>query len=105
MPAAPAGFFLGYTTAPMRKPSSLLLAPVLVLAACRGGGGDDPDAPPNSDGPPNPNDASIYDIQNPDNRIPAGTTVNVHGVVVTAIDRYGMRTNNIWVQEPNGGPY
>jgi hypothetical protein len=89
----------------MRKPSSLLLAPVLLLAACRGGGGDDPDAPPASDGPPNPNDASIYDIQNPDNRVPPGTTVNVRGVVVTAVDRYGMRTGNFWVQEPAGGAF
>jgi hypothetical protein len=88
----------------MHKLSSLLLASAL-LVACRGGGDNDPDAPPSSDGPPNVDDATIYDIQNPDNRIPAGTNVTVKGVVVTAVDRYGMRVGNIWVQEPGGGPY
>ena len=88
----------------MHKLSSLMLASAL-LVACRGGGDENVDAPPNSDGPPNVDDATIYDIQNPDNRIPAGTTVSVEGVVVTAVDRYGMRVGNFWVQEPGGGPY
>jgi hypothetical protein len=105
MPAAPAGFFLGYTTAPMRTLSSSLLFSLLAVAACRGGGDGGPDGPRGGDAPPNPDDTSIYDIQNPDGRVAEGTTLTIKGVVVTAIDRYGMRTGNFWVEEPGGGPY
>lgn len=110
MPAAPAGFFLGYTTAPMRTLSPSLLFSLLAVAACRGGGDGGPDGPRGGDGPPNPDDTSIYDIQNPDGRVAEGTTLTIKGVVVTAIDTYaeradGTRKGNIWIEEPAGGAF
>jgi len=86
----------------------LLTSALFVLVACRGSGsGDDGTTP---DAPPNVNDAKIQDIQNPDNRIPIGANVSLNGVVVTAIDTYaeradGTRKGNIWIEEPEGGPY
>lgn len=88
----------------MRTPSTTLLFSLLTVAACRGGGGG-PDGPGGHDAPPNPDDTSIYDIQNPDGRVAEGTTLQIKGVVVTAVDRYGMRTGNFWIEEPAGGPY
>lgn len=82
--------------------SFLALAGACTLAAgCRddNGGGDDDDRPDMmvSD------DASIYDLQQ--GVVAEGTIVNVRGVVVTAIDNFGGRKGNLWVQEPDGGAY
>lgn len=85
----------------MRKLS--LLALVLGLAACRGGDGDDGDDTPNPDSSVNGSDVTIQEIQN-DAMVP-GTPVNLKGVIVTAIDNYGMRTGDFWIQEPGGGEY
>jgi hypothetical protein len=95
----------------MRLSSSLramFTSALLIVAACRGG--DSGDDTPQPDAPPNPDDTTIYDIQNPDGRVPEGTSLNIKGVVVTAIDTYGeradgTRTGNIWIQEPAGGAY
>ncbi len=75
----------------------------LSLVACRGGDGDDdsggdPDAGPTIDSPPS--DVRIQDIQN--NAMMPGTVVSVKGVVVTAIDAFGSRTGDLFVQEPDG---
>jgi hypothetical protein len=71
----------------------------VAIFACRdsGGGGDDVDAPVTSD------DVTIQDIQS--SSITAGTAVKVKGVIVTAIDTYGGKTGDIWVQEPGGGEF
>ena len=78
----------------------------LSVAACRGGDGDDtnvdPDAPPPMDMGPNP-DVRIQEIQSPN--MPKGTAVSVKGVVVTAIDSFGGRTGDFFVQEPGGGEF
>ncbi len=88
----------------------VLLALVLGLAACRGGddgGGDDNPMP---DGQTT-EDVKIQDIQNDsmpacDPADPATCVqLNLKGVVVTAIDSFGMRTGDFWVQEPEGGEY
>ncbi len=74
----------------------------LSLVACRGtdGGGDD--VGPQPDGPVG-GVVHIQDIQNDD--MPKGTAVEVKGVVVTAIDAFGARTGDIWVEEPGGGEF
>jgi len=45
----------------------------------------------------------IQDIQS--DTMPVGTKVSVQGVVVTAIDNYGAKTGDIWVEEPEGGAF
>lgn len=75
----------------------------LSLVACRGGddgGGDDQ---PPTDTPPVITDATIQEIQN--DAMPSGTEVSIKGVVVTAIDTYGNRTGDFFVQEPGGGEF
>src|SRR5689334_11140533 len=78
-----------------------LLCVALALVACRGGGSGD-DGDDSGVDSVNADDATIYDIQG---SLPVGTQVNIRGVVVTAIDNYGAKKGNIWVQEPDGGPY
>lgn len=88
-----------------------LFALVLGLAsACRGGGnsGDDTGTP---DSNTNSEDVTIQEIQNdmmppcePANPA-ACVELKIKGVVVTAIDTFGARTGDFWVQEPGGGPY
>jgi glyoxylase-like metal-dependent hydrolase (beta-lactamase superfamily II) len=78
---------------------------VCLAAACRNGGGSDDtgddDARP--DAGINPTDVTIYQVQQV---VEAdGPAFDVRGVVITAIDTYGHRVGNIWVQEPDGGPF
>lgn len=83
----------------MRKFSLLVL--VLALAACRdsNNSGDDTPTPDAAGG----GDVTIQEVQN--DAMTPGTKVTLKGVVVTAIDNFGMRTGDFWVQEPGGGPY
>jgi hypothetical protein len=78
-----------------------LFALVLVsVTACRNTDGDDgvtPDSSINTD------DVKIQDIQN--DAMPNGTAVKVKGVVVTAVDNYGGKKGDFWVEEPEGGPF
>ncbi len=73
----------------------------LALVACRGSStsGDDvagDDAPPSSV-------QHIQDVQS-DAMAPA-TAVSLKGVIVTAIDAYGAKTGDFWVEEPGGGEF
>ena len=74
----------------------------LALVACRGD-----DAPPGDDtmidAPAVVGEVTIQEIQN--DAMAAGTVVEVKGVVVTAIDSYGNRTGDLWVQEVGGGEF
>lgn len=73
------------------------------LAACRNNDGTtkpDGGAMPGVDGGNAP--TRIQDIQDDD--MPEGTAVVLRGVIVTAIDTYGNRQNDFWVQDPAGGP-
>lgn len=85
-----------------------LLAFALFLvagAACRGSGDDTGvtiDAGGDGDAP-NPDDMKIQMVQ--DDATPVGTAVTLRRVVVTAIDKYGNRTGNFYVGEPEGGAY
>lgn len=93
----------------MRTLASLALV-VFGLAACRdsdgGGGKGKPDASVNTE------DVTIQELQS--DEFPACDTadpatcveIKVKGVIVTAIDTFGNRKGeDIWVQEPGGGPY
>jgi hypothetical protein len=73
----------------------------LALVGCRDGGGGDDE--PGTDGGSNAGDVTIQEIQN--DAMAPGTTVELRGVVVTAIDTYGSRTGEIFVSEPEGGPF
>ncbi len=69
------------------------------------GGVDAADSmPPDSDAPPDgPFVArTIQEVHDPST--PNGTLVQLTGVIVTAVDTYGPRTGDVWVQEPGGGP-
>lgn len=86
-----------------------LFALVLGLVACRdSGGGDDTQTP---DGSTGSEDVTIQEIQS--DEMPAcdpatpSTCVElkIKGVVVTAIDKFGGRTGDFWVQEPGGGEF
>jgi len=45
----------------------------------------------------------IQDVQG--DGLKAGAAVELRGVIVTAIDTYGVKTGDIWVEEPDGGPF
>lgn len=83
----------------MTRSLAVALSLSVALIACRSGDdapADDvqPDAPGGS--------VRIQDVQN--DSMAAGTPVALSGVIVTAIDAFGDRTGDIWVQEPGGGP-
>ena len=92
----------------MRKLS--LLALVLGFAACRGDDTSGDDTPGN-DADPGKSEYTIQEIQNdampPCDIANPSTCVNltIKGVVVTAIDTFGAKTGDFWVQEPEGGPF
>ncbi|HEU4726707.1 MAG TPA: hypothetical protein VFT22_02430 [Kofleriaceae bacterium] len=77
-----------------------------LLAACRGSNDNNngnnsgmPDAPPAADNTLR----TIQDVQNKDT--PKGAAVELKGVVVTAVDKFGTRNGSLWVEDPNGGPF
>jgi hypothetical protein len=75
---------------------------LLAATACRGGGnGDDDDD--NPDGPPPGGSVTIQEVQDP--AMPDLTPVTLEGVVVTAIDTFGAKTGDMWVEEPGGGAF
>lgn len=91
------------------------LAGVLLLAV---GCGDDDGGSNTNDNNDNTNqnsngnnnnlpDDTIYQVQDPSEAsfIPEGGSVVLRGVVVTAVDLYGEYDGDVFVQEPDGGPY
>ncbi len=76
----------------------------LALFACRGddGGGTTDGGGSGGDGS-NAGDVTIQEIQN--DAMASGTAVELRGVVVVAIDTYGSRTGDLYVSEPEGGPF
>lgn len=90
-----------------RSFATTLLALAAASSACRSSSNSNPDAKPGTeiDASSNPDDVSIFDIQDPSNKVAIGAAVTVRGVVVTAIDTFGDRTGGFWVEEPAGGAY
>lgn len=60
----------------------------------------DPDAAPMTDAAV---DLRIKDVQS--DQMPPGTAVKLKGVIVTAIDSFGARTGDFFVQDAAGGPF
>lgn len=73
-----------------------------LLVACRSGGGGTSNPGPDSMSIDTPTAIHIQDIQS--DTMPVNTPVELHGVIVTAVDKFGTRTGALWVEEPGGGP-
>ena len=79
------------------------------VAACRSSSNNNNNNNTNPDGPPGPGSDTgpamihIQDVQS-DTMVP-GTPVELHGVIVTAIDTFGTKTGDLWVEEPGGGAF
>lgn len=88
----------------MRLTQLALLSTGLCFAlfACRGGGDDSGDDTMMPDGPPG-GVVKVKDVQN--DAMPSGTSVELRGVIVTAIDTFGARTGDLWVQDAEGGAF
>jgi len=85
----------------MRK-TPLVVALLSIFFACRsnnnGGDDDGVDAPGD-----NGSFVTIQQVQDPS--MAPGTAVNLQNVVVTAVDTFGTRVGDFWVEEPEGGPF
>lgn len=68
-------------------------------AACR----SDSDKPDVDAPPAGPTEKTIQNVQS--DALADGSEVLLQGVIVTAIDSFGARTGNFYVQEPGGGPF
>ncbi|MFT3691554.1 MAG: hypothetical protein QM831_00325 [Kofleriaceae bacterium] len=82
--------------------TSLIAFSALALIAC-GRSDDDNSNPDAGSNGSNGSDSfnKIQDVQN--DAMTPGTPVSLHNVVVTAIDKYGSKTGDIWVEEQGGG--
>jgi hypothetical protein len=80
--------------------SALLAAALVASSACRSDTADDTVMP---DGTGSNGAVKIQDVQN--DAMPPGTAVTLKGVVVTAIDNFGDKKGDIWVEEPEGGAF
>jgi hypothetical protein len=81
----------------MRSFSLVIMSLCVALAACGRDKANNSDA-----GGDAGNAVKIQDVQS--DAMPPGTPVTLIGKVVTAVDGYGARTGDLWVEEPEGGP-
>jgi hypothetical protein len=76
----------------------------LTLFACRSDSNNTTDGNHGGDGSgSNAGAVKIKDVQN--DAMAPGTQVELHGVIVTAIDKYGTKVGDFWVEDADGGPY
>jgi hypothetical protein len=79
----------------------------LSLVACRSDKNPDgPDAAVDPDAMPidaASDSVRIKDVQS--DSMPVGTVVKLKGVIVTAIDSFGARTGDFFIEDPTGGPF
>lgn len=84
--------------------TSFLAISTLALVACRSDSNNNTDGNNGGDGSgSNGASVTIQMVQN--DAMPPGTPVTLRGVVVTAIDNFGGKMGDIWVEEPEGGPF
>lgn len=76
----------------------------LSLLACRSDNNTTVDAPPGGN-PDAPAGGTVTIQQIQDNAMAPGTAVSVKGVVVTAIDNFGTKVGDFWVEDPAGGAF
>ncbi|MDY0000896.1 MAG: hypothetical protein RBU30_06345 [Polyangia bacterium] len=95
----------------MRRSSSFLFS-IAFVASLSWGCRDDDKNNNNTNHNLNNNNAvttddTIYQVQDPSHaqHLLPGDVVELESVLVSAVDLYGDRTGNVWVQEPAGGPY
>src|SRR4051794_13951074 len=87
----------------MRLTTFLALSSLAILG-CRSDSNNNSDGNNNGDGNgSNGGTVTIQMVQN--DAMAPGTPVSLKGVVVTAIDAFGGKTGDIWVEEPEGGTY
>ena len=95
----------GFTreTSAMRITTFFALS-TLALFACRSDSNNTTDGNGGGDGSgSNAGAVKIQDVQN--DAMAPGTAVELHGVIVTAIDNYGAKAGDFWVEDADGGPF
>ena len=80
--------------------TTLLVAALSMFFACRSNNEQPVDATTDGGGS---GFVTIQQVQNAS--MPPGTPVSLQGVIVTAVDSFGTRQGDFWVEEPGGGPY
>ena len=87
----------------MRLTSFLALSSLALARAAARDSNNNTDGNTGGDGSRLRRPVTIQEVQN--DAMPPGTPVTLHGVVVTAIDNFGAKIGDIWVEEPEGGPF
>jgi hypothetical protein len=74
-----------------------------LVAACRSDNKAAPDAGGDGGGGIDGGGIHIQDVRSTAMKV--NTAVELHGVVVTAVDSFGAKMSAFWVEEPGGGPF
>ncbi|HEY3803652.1 MAG TPA: hypothetical protein VGL61_13645 [Kofleriaceae bacterium] len=86
----------------MRK-TPVVVALLSIFFACRSNNNGDDDNGGGDAGSGSGGFVTIQQVQDPS--MAPGTAVNLQNVVVTAVDTFGTRVGDFWVEEPEGGPF
>ncbi|MGE0396283.1 MAG: hypothetical protein AB7T06_06155 [Kofleriaceae bacterium] len=87
----------------MTRIAFLAVSLSVALLGCRGGDDSGDDQPGMDGSGSNASEVTIQEVQN--DAMAPGTAIELRGVVVVAIDTYGSRTGELFVAEPEGGPF
>ncbi|HEX4453796.1 MAG TPA: hypothetical protein VH143_23155 [Kofleriaceae bacterium] len=83
--------------------TTFLVATLSMFFACRSNNEQPVDATSGDGGGGSGGFVTIQQVQS--SSMPPGTPVSLQGVIVTAVDAFGTRQGDIWVEEPGGGPF
>lgn len=81
--------------------TSLIAVLSLAVLACRSDNNNTPDGQGSGSGSGSNSGTTVKDVQS-DTMVP-GTAVTLNNVVVTAIDSFGTKTGDLWVEDMGGG--